>query len=412
MGTGIGHSVSDLSSTPDRLTVADRAAAALLARALRDAALRIVLWDGTELSEARPGDGLTVRIHSRRALFRLILNPQLNFGECYAEGSLDVEGALPDAVCELFRATGEPRGVAHAIDCTLDQIHRIDPSRSRDNVHHHYDLGNEFYKLWLDSQMVYTCAYFPTTDATLEQAQTAKLDHVCRKLRLGPGERVIEAGCGWGALALHMAEHYGVTVRAFNLSREQVAYARDLAMRKGLAGRVEFIEDDYRAAHGRCDAFVSVGMLEHVGLRSYRDLGHLIRRVLAPDGRGFLHTIGRHRPAPINAWIRRRIFPGAYVPSLQQMMEIFEPNGLVVLDVENLRPHYARTLEHWLARYERSLPEIRRMFDERFVRTWRLYLAGSVAAFRVGSMQLFQVLFAGPAVSSVPPTRADIYAAG
>lgn len=406
---GLGSSATKVASGAERLTLADRTLASTVASTLARSPLRLVLWDGTELPADAAGARYRLHIHTRKALLLLLAHPQLYFGECYSDGSIDVEGNLPDAMTELYRATGQPRGLHVAIDRAFAHLQRIHPARSRDNVHHHYDLGNDFYRLWLDDRMVYTCAYFRTPDVTLEQAQLAKMDHVCRKLRLRPGERVIEAGCGWGALALHMAEHYGARVRAFNLSCEQVAYAREAAQHAGLAGRVEFIEDDYRSASGRCDAFVSVGMLEHVGLRCYRELGSLIRRVLEPAGRGLLHSIGRYRPAPTNSWICRRIFPDGYTPSLREMMEVFEPNDLAVLDVENLRIHYARTLEHWLARYERALPRVRAMFDERFVRTWRLYLAGSIAGFRVGSMQLYQVLFAGPSANAVPATRDDIY---
>jgi cyclopropane-fatty-acyl-phospholipid synthase len=257
--------------------------------------------------------------------------------------------------------------------------------------------------------MAYTCAYYPTPDASLDEAQVAKMDHVCRKLRLSPGEAVIEAGCGWGSLALHMARHYGVTVRAFNISGEQISFARDAARRTGLSGRVEFVEDDYRNASGRCDAFVSVGMLEHVGLDNYGELGAVISRCINADGRGLIHTIGRNRPAPMHPWIERRIFPGAYPPSLWEMGAIFEPYDLSVLDVENLRLHYARTLAHWWDAFERSRDQVAAMFDERFVRMWRLYLAGSVTAFRMGQLQLFQVVFAPGRSNALPWTRAHLY---
>src|SRR6185295_4327164 len=214
------------------------------------------------------------------------------------------------------------------------------------NVHGHYDLGNDFYRLWLDREMVYTCAYFPTPEVSLEAAQIHKMDLVCRKLHLRPGDRVVEAGCGWGALALHMAAHYGVTVRAFNLSSEQITYARDRAAREGLAARAEFIEDDYRNVTGTCDAFVSVGMLEHVGFSELSSLGAVIDRSLGAHGRGLLHFIGRNRPMPLNAWIRKRIFPGAYPPALAEVFDnVLGPWNLSVLDVENLRLHYARTLD-------------------------------------------------------------------
>jgi cyclopropane-fatty-acyl-phospholipid synthase len=235
------------------------------------------------------------------------------------------------------------------------------------------------------------------------------MDHVCRKLRLRPGETVVEAGCGWGALALHMATRYGAQVKAFNISREQIAYARSRARALDVEWRVEFIEDDYRNINSRYDAFVSVGMLEHVGRDHYDELGGLIDRCLQRDGRGLLHSIGQIRPAALNAWIEKRIFPGAYPPTLREMVAILEPQGFSVIDVENLRLHYALTLEHWLRRFEDARGRVGAMYDERFVRAWRLYLAGSLAAFNTGELQLFQVLFARGASNEVPWTRAHLY---
>ena len=281
--------------------------------------------------------------------------------------------------------------------------------RSRHNISHHYDLGNDFYKLWLDEQMVYTCAYFPTPDATLEEAQAAKMDHVSRKVWLRPGETVVEAGCGWGALALHMAKHYGVQVKAFNISHEQIRYARERARAEGLDGRVEYIEDDYRNISGRFDAFVSVGMLEHVGKEHYRELGGVIRRSLKPEGRGLVHSIGRNFPEPTSPWLEKRIFPGSYMPSLSEMMAVFEPCDFSVLDVENLRLHYARTIEHWLQRFEAHTDRIEQMFDKRLVRAYRFYLAASKASFTAGPIQLFQVVFAPAASNAIPRTRALVY---
>jgi cyclopropane-fatty-acyl-phospholipid synthase len=258
--------------------------------------------------------------------------------------------------------------------------------------------------------MQYTCAYFPDQSMTLEDAQLAKLHHVCRKLELKPGQRVVEAGCGWGGLALFMARHYGVRVTAYNISREQVAYARARAEAEGLADRVEYVLDDYRNIRGEFDAFVSVGMLEHVGKKDFVTLGSVIERSLKTDGRGLIHSIGRNRPRPMNAWIERRVFPGAYPPSLMEMMQIFEPNQLSVLDVENLRLHYSLTLRHWLQRYEQHSDEILQMMDEAFVRSWRLYLAGSISAFNVGALQLFQVVFTHAQNNQIPWSRAHLYA--
>jgi len=376
--------------------------------------IRFVLWNGEEIATTSEKPVARIVIHDRSALIKLVINPNLHFGDVYSQGRIDVEGSLPELLETIYRSLDSAcaRGGLHAL--LLSPRRRACPNTpraSRANIHRHYDLGNDFYRLWLDERMLYTCAYFPTATATLEQAQIAKMDHVCRKLQLKSGEQVVEAGCGWGALALHMAGRYGVKVKAYNVSHQQILYARERARAEGLEGQVEFIEDDYRNIAGRFDAFVSVGMLEHVGVDNYRGLGDVIQRALKESGRGLIHSIGRNRAQPMNAWIEKRIFPGAYPPTLREMMAIFEPHQFSVLDVENLRLHYAQTLEHWLWRFERAADRIGAMFDDRFVRAWRLYLAGSWAAFTTGEMQLFQVLFAPRNNHDLPRTREHLYAA-
>jgi len=377
-----------------------------LAARIGPAALRYAVGRSTR---AAPAPVATLRFRDRRALLGLLLDPEVHFGDAYADGRIEIEGDLVGALEAAYRALeNDGRG---GLLARLAGWARVSPRRARANVHRHYDLGNDFYALWLDEQLVYTAAYFETPERSLEEAQIAKMDHVCRKLGLRPGETVIEAGCGWGALALHMARRHGVRVRAYNVSREQLAWARARARREGLEGRVAFIEDDYRAIRDRGEAFVSVGMLEHVGRSSYDELGRVIARCLDRDrGRGLLHFIGRDRSRPLNAWIRHRVFPGAYAPALAEVSRhVLEPAGLSVIDVENLRGHYALTLRHWRERYERAVAEGRVGRDERFRRTWRLYLAGSEAAFRTGSLQLFQVTFAPAGSSVVPWTRRGLY---
>jgi cyclopropane-fatty-acyl-phospholipid synthase len=374
--------------------------------------LAAALWDGKPFYASDQLPLATVVVHNAATLRRIVINPFYQFAEAYVSGQIDVIGDLVETIAAINRSIHSSakasflyKLVSHWL--RLPRFHSL--AASRDNVYHHYDIGNDFYRLWLDEQLAYTCAYFPSPDVSLEGAQVAKFDHVCRKLQLRPGEHVVEAGCGWGALALHMARKYGVTVRAYNVSHEQVAYARQRANEEGLADRVEFVEEDWRRIQGRYDAFVSVGMLEHVGKSHYQRLGEVIHRSLTDNGRGLVHSIGRNKPAPVDPWIERRIFPGSYPPSLAEMMQVFEPRKFSVLDVENLRLHYAQTLRHWLARYERAIERIRQMFDDRFARTWRLYLAGSVAAFETGELQLFQVLFARGDSNDIPWTRAHLY---
>ncbi len=383
-----------------------------LAALLGEAPVSLVMENGSVLWSPAERPVGTIRIRDRKTLLRLCIRPELSFGDAYSEGNVEVEGDLPRVLEALFRSMARSSSdgfLSRWTERIMNRPRRNTLQGSRKHIHHHYDVGNEFYRLWLDERMQYTCAYFPEPGVTLEEAQVAKMDHVCRKLRLRPGERVVEAGCGWGTLALHMAALYGVKVTAYNISAEQIKSARARARAEGLDNRVEFLKNDYRNMRGTYDVFVSVGMLEHVGADRYRELGRVIGRSLAPGGRGLIHSIGRNRAKPMNRWIERRIFPGSYVPALSEMMEVFEPEGFSVLDVENLRLHYAKTLEHWLARFERSRAEAGARFDRTFLRAWRLYLAGSIAAFAAGDLQLFQVLFNRGLSNDVPWTRAHVY---
>jgi cyclopropane-fatty-acyl-phospholipid synthase len=391
-----------------RATELDRRLTALLQRGF-GLPVRFRLWDGSEVGEVVGDARFEVRIGDRATLWRLAANPELAFGEAYSAGKLEVEGDLVALLEPILRAP--PAGpVRRTLSALLNRPARKNSRRgSRDNIHSHYDLGNEFYALWLDPELIYTCAYYPSAELSLEEAQRAKMEHVCRKLRLEPGQRVVEAGSGWGALALHMARHHGVSVKSYNISERQVAHARARLRREGLGDRVEFVLDDYRNIEGRYDAFVSVGMLEHVGPQFLPELGRVISRCLEPDGVGLVHSIGRNSPRRLNAWIERRIFPGAQPPTLARMMDIFEPNGLSVLDVENLRLHYALTLGEWLRRFEQHAQEVEQLFDPSFVRAWRLYLSGSRAAFLSGSLQLFQVVFQRAESNRVAMTRQHLY---
>ncbi len=391
-----------------RVGMVDRWLAERVQRLVAPVAVRLELWDGTSSFSANdpPVGDLVVR--DRRTLLGLAVNPDLWFGETYAAGRLAIRGAAEPVVEALSRLSGPAATWRAQLRALLAPPNSLRDARR--NVYH-YDLGNDFYQLWLDPDLVYTCAYFADPAMSLAQAQHAKLDLVCRKLRLRPGDTVVEAGCGWGALALHMARNYGVTVKAFNVSREQLGFARARAAREGLTGQVEFIDDDYRNVRGQYNVFVSVGMLEHVGLRHFHSLADVVHRtVRRQGGRGLLHFIGRDVPIPLNAWIRRRVFPGAYPPTLAEVTSrVLGPAGMSVVDVENLRLHYARTLEHWRAGFAAAADQIQTRYGEAFYRTWELYLAGAQAAFATGWMQLFQIVFT-PRESPPPSwTRAELH---
>ena len=407
-GTANGGSMGTGKARPSGF---DRWLVRKIAAKTGDPDIAFALWDDSDTY--RPPGECHGRIvfRDRGALLSAVFSPELGFGDAFSAGRIEVEGDLVDVLARCYRSM-DRAGAAAAKRSALGRLPKPRSNTtagSRRHIQHHYDLGNDFYRLWLDEEMVYTCAYYDTPDATLEQAQRAKLDHVCRKLMLRPGQHVIEAGCGWGSLAMHMAREYGVRVRAFNISQEQIAYARERASREGMDGQVEFVLDDYRNIEGDCDAFVSVGMLEHVGVQNYHALGAVIARTLKSGGLALIHSVGRNRPTPVNAWLEQRIFPGSYPPSLREMMAIFEPFNFSIIDVENLRLHYARTLREWLTRFDRASDTVRALYDEEFIRAWRLYLAGCSAAFFANSIQLFQVVCAPAANNDVPWTRTHVY---
>jgi cyclopropane-fatty-acyl-phospholipid synthase len=384
----------------------------LLLRALGEPAIEFELWTGERVAACAGPKVARVLVRDQSTLMGMLQDPFVSFGDAYSDGRIEIEGDLVkllEAISRGNQGRESKPSLMHRLASWLHKPRRNTFTGSRDNIHHHYDIGNEFYAMWLGETMAYTCAYYPTADATLEQAQIAKMDHVCRKVMLKSGDSVVEAGCGWGSLAIHMASRYGANVRAFNISREQLKFARQRAQSLGLSDRVEFIEDDYRNITGRYDAFVSVGMLEHVGKEHYQQFGWVARNALKTDGLGLVHSIGRNTPAPLQPWIEQRIFPGAYPPALSEMTRIFEPWNLSILDVENIRLHYAATLRHWLSRYEVAAERIQTMFDRRFVRMWRLYLAGSIAGFESGTLQLFQVVFSPGQNNRIPMTRAHLY---
>jgi len=412
--TGLGQDrVSADVSSPS--TAVERRVLAKMLKSFGEPAIRVRLWDGYDIAPTSKPALVTVNITTRSSLKKLFIQQGVGFGDEYAAGRIIVDGDLLDFVVAMSESRmdiEEKGGIAEAMMKVAQRRPRVNTLEgSKANIHHHYDLGNSFYRLWLDEKMQYTCAYFPDQTISLEQAQHAKLDHVCRKLQLKPGDRVAEAGCGWGGLARHMAQHYGVKVRAYNISHEQVAFAREQAEREGLSDSVEYVLDDYRNLDGKFDAFVSVGMLEHVGTKNYCELGGVINRCLSDSGRALIHTIGRNQPRLMSAWIEKRIFPGAYPPTLREMMDIVEPYNFSILDVENLRLHYAKTLEHWLDRFDKQETAVAEMFDDAFVRAWRLYLSGSIAAFLTSSLQLFQMVFARGRDNTVPWSREHIYSA-
>lgn len=383
---------------------------------------RIVLPDGSSASHGREPPALTVYLKTGRAVRDVVMKSSLGFGEAYTRGDIDVEGDLRDLVLLSFELqTGALKGsLVERLRYAFGFFARRNTlSRSKKNISAHYDLANSFFELWLDKEMQYTCAYFHRPTDTLEEAQRQKMELVCRKLRLHPGELVVEAGCGWGGLALHMARNYGVRVKSFNISEEQIAFARERAARLGIGvDQIEYVHDDYRNIPNyvtSCDKFVSICMLEHVGRESYAAFQQLVARALRKQGLAMLQFISRTNPSSIsNPWLEKCVFPGYYNPSLGEIIKPLEAEHtqLHLLDVENMRYHYALTLTHWLERLERNADRIRAEWGEGVLRAFRLYLSGGLADFGYGAGTLvYQVLLSHGFDNDAPLTRQHFYAA-
>jgi cyclopropane-fatty-acyl-phospholipid synthase len=350
----------------------------------------------------------------RYTVRRLVLNPELGFGEAYMEGGLGpLGGSIHDVLAVLLaNVRANPNGLlipwlrrtAARMSRPLDQFNAV--GRARRNVAHHYDLNGRLYGLFLDRDREYSCAYFPKGTETLEQAQAAKKRHIAAKLCLDrPGLSVLDIGCGWGGMALTLARDYGARVTGITLSTEQLSEARARAKAEGLADRVSFELLDYRVMDQRFDRIVSVGMFEHVGVVHYRTFFDTVARCLAPDGVALLHSIGQwDGPGTNNPWIRRYIFPGAYCPALSEVMPAIERSGLLTTDIEVLRLHYAETLRHWRRRFAANRDMIASLYDERFCRMFEFYLSSVELAFRYGSLTVFQIQLAHRQ-TAVPLTR-------
>lgn len=361
------------------------------------------------------GDGngpeLTVRFTSSRAERQVLFRPRLGIGEAYMSGGLVIEqGSLHD-LFEIGAATLGRFGSVHRwLNRLFENWQHINfAGRSRRNVAHHYDLRPELFAAFLDSDLQYSCAYFRDPSDDLETAQAQKKDHIAAKLHLAPGQRVLDIGSGWGGLGIHLAKRGASDVTGVTLSVEQQKTATQRARAAGLAETVRFELRDYRHQHGQFDRIVSVGMFEHVGRAHYRAFFDKVAELMTDDGVCLLHTIGKVAGRqPINSWMRKYIFPGAYLPSLSELVPAIEQAGLWLTDFENLRYHYAHTLDRWNQRFQDRRAEIADMYDERFCRMWEFYLIGCQMAFIHRGLTVFQLqLTKRP--DAIPMTRDYIY---
>ncbi|CAM5293409.1 methyltransferase domain-containing protein [Pseudomonas sp. JL972] len=377
--------------------------------------LRLRLWDGSDI-DIGPSPSVTLVIRDPELVAQLA-RPSLDLlGTAYVEGLIDLQGPVDEVIRigdTITRVLGEDN-----LPLPMREAH--DKATDAEAISYHYDLSNAFYQLWLDRDMVYSCAYFETGDEELEQAQQAKLRHLCRKLRLKPGERLLDVGCGWGGLARYAAREFGVQVHGITLSQQQLELGRERVAAEGLAGQVTLELMDYRdlPRDGRFDKVVSVGMFEHVGHVNLPLYCQRLFDAVRPGGLVMNHGItARHtdgRPVGHGAgeFIDRYVFPHGELPHLVNISGSISDAGLEIVDVESLRLHYARTLEFWSARLEANLEQARQLVPERALRIWRLYLAGCAYGFRHNWINLHQILASKPHADGsheLPWSRADLY---
>ena len=376
----------------------------VVGRLVRTGNLTVTDPDGTvDIFGDGSGDAVHVVIHTHHAQRAITFDPMLAVPEAYMNGELDfAEGdplSLLHIVYENMGAAGIEASWTKALESLRIALRRLQQmntaARSKRNVQRHYDLSRELYRLFLDEDMQYSCAYFERPDMTLEEAQRAKKRHIAAKLNLKSGQQVLDIGSGWGGLGLYLARTFDVDVLGVTLSTEQHTLATDRAHDEGLQNRVHFEIKDYRDLQERFDRIVSVGMFEHVGVNHYRAFFERCASLLKPDGVMVLHSIGRFGPpAATNAFIRKHIFPGGYIPAMSEVLPHIERAGLMVTDVEILRLHYAETLKHWRERFMANRDRAKEIYDERFCRMWEFYLAGAEAGFRSGSLVVFQLQLA------------------
>ncbi len=384
----------------------------VLSKILRKGRLTIIDWQGGVTSFGDGGEpAATIRFHKRWLPLRIAMSPAVAVGEAYMRGDLTIEEGDVRSLVAVATSQSEPIKESRWV-WQLTQIKKWlgwalggnNRRRAARNVAHHYDLSSDFYRLFLDRNMHYSCAYFPTGNETLEEAQAAKARHIAAKLCLEPGKSVLDIGSGWGSLAMVLARQ-DAQVTGVTLSREQLGVARQNAEQAGLADAISFALQDYRDVTGSFDRIVSVGMLEHVGFAQFETYFAKVAQLLRGDGIALIHAIGRSddKGGP-DPWTQRYIFPGGYIPSLAEVLPAIERSGLVVTDIEILRLHYAETLRHWSARFQDRRATARAMYGEEFCRMWEFYLAGAEMSFRHRPLMVFQIQLAHRK-DAVPLTR-------
>ena len=399
----------------------------------------VEFWDGTKEKYGAGPKKFKLIIKNKGVIKRILGGGSMGFGEEFMMGNILVEGDLQELIkmgygqshINFQLSLKEKLKIFYNYISSLGTVLNYRASaRSEDgdesealidskrNISYHYDVGNDFYSLWLDPTLTYSCAYFKKEDDSLERAQLNKYEHISKKLQLKQGETLVDIGCGWGGMMFYAAENYGVKCEGYTLSRKQHDRVIEEIKKRKLADSLKVYLKDYREAEGKFDKFVSIGMFEHVGKKFHPVFFDVVKKILKPEGIGLLQTIGSLEDKPSDPWITKYIFPGGFIPTLQLICRIMNQKDLVFFDIEDLRIHYNMTLDKWIEGFEGNIDKIRKVLikslgsrekAEEFVRMWRLYLNGSSVSFKAGNNRLYQITFSNGLNNRLPLTRNYIY---
>ncbi|KAA8674371.1 class I SAM-dependent methyltransferase [Clostridium sp. MT-14] len=373
--------------------------------------VQVKYWDGTEEKYGEGEAKFKIFINKDISKKDVIRDPFLTLGEAYMDNVLDFEGNIREIIESVYK---NKESFLNKADM-FSKLYKVLPNtlkKSKTDVQYHYDLGNDFYSLWLDKTMTYSCAYFKNENDSIYQAQINKVNYILKKLNLKEGQRLLDIGCGWGELVIEAAKKYGVNAVGVTLSQEQFKKASERVVDNNLEGKVEIKLMDYRELVGKTDKFdriVSVGMIEHSGRKNLPVYMQDIRDMLNEGGVSLLHCITAQTEGEANQWIKKYIFPGGYIPSIRELVSLMADNDLHLVDAESLRLHYYKTLKCWAENFENNLDEIRKIKDDRFIRMWRLYLNACAASFHYGVVDIHQFLFTKGLNNELPMTRDYLY---
>lgn len=371
--------------------------------------VELTLWDGEKVTYGEGAPVFKIQLKEPLSKSKLLDNPSLTFGEAYMDRKIEIEGNLKQIVYSLYNKQDTFFPVGPMFTPFIKKRPNT-TKRSKTNATFHYDIGNDFYQLWLDDTLTYSCAYFKTPTDSLTRAQQQKVDHILKKLCLTSNHRLLDIGCGWGNLILTAAKQYGVKATGITLSNEQYARVKERIQEEQLEHLVDVRLMDYRDLQGdQFDRIVSVGMLEHAGMVNLSTYFKKVNELLIDGGLSVLHTITTHKQGTSNAWMDKYIFPGGYVPSVIELIALIADYDFLLIDLESLRRHYEKTLDCWAANFEHALEEVRKTKDERFIRMWRLYLNSCAASFQVGNIDLTQFVFTKGTNNELPMTRDYLY---